>query len=84
MNATVILLRLVHILCGVYWAGTIFFIAHFLEPVVRGAGPAGAPIMQGLQSRGYFAIMPAIAVLTLLSGGTLLWMDSNEIGRAHV
>jgi hypothetical protein len=82
MNGTMLLLRVVHIVCGVYWAGTIFFIAQFLEPVVRGAGPAGAPVMQGLRARGYFAIMPSIAGISILSGAIMMWLDSSGFSAA--
>ncbi|HLA91527.1 MAG TPA: hypothetical protein VJL28_13955 [Gemmatimonadaceae bacterium] len=77
MDTTFVALRLVHILCAVYWAGTILFVAIFLEPAVRGAGPAGVPVMQGLHRLGHFNIMPVIALLALLSGVALLWMDSG-------
>jgi hypothetical protein len=82
MNGTMLLLRVIHIACGVYWAGTAFFVAQFLEPVVRGAGPAGAPVMLGLQARKYFAIMPAIAGLSILSGAIMMWIDSSGFSAA--
>ncbi len=41
MHAVMIALRLLHILLGVFWAGTLFFIVTFLEPSVRAAGPEG-------------------------------------------
>ena len=82
MNATIIILRVLHILCGVYWVGTVFFIAQYFEPIVRGMGPAGAPIIQGLQARGYFSKMPIIAVITVLSGVGLLYIDSSGFSAA--
>jgi hypothetical protein len=77
-----LVLRVTHVVCGVYWAGTVFFVAQFLEPVVRGAGPAGGTIMQGLQARKYFAIMPSIAGLTILSGAAMMWIDSSGFNAA--
>jgi len=67
-----ILLRLIHILCGVFWAGTLIFVVTFLEPSVRAAGPEGARVMQALLRRHYLNIMPVIAALTILSGLDLL------------
>jgi hypothetical protein len=82
MNGLMLVLRVTHVVCGVYWAGTVFFVAQFLEPVVRGAGPAGGTIMQGLQARKYFAIMPSIAGLTILSGAAMMWIDSSGFNAA--
>ena len=72
MDITVIVLRLVHVACGVFWAGTIIFVATYLEPSVRAAGPAGASVMQGLFKRHYLTVMPVVAGLTILSGIDLL------------
>lgn len=66
-SATVVL-RILHILCGVYWAGALLFIATFLEPSVRAAGPDGAKVMQGIMQRRFLDIMPAVALLTILTG----------------
>jgi len=63
-----LLLRVIHILCGVYWAGALFFVATFLEPSVRAAGPDGAKVMQSIMQRRFLDIMPAVALLTILSG----------------
>lgn len=67
-----ILLRLLHVLCGVFWAGTLLFVVTFLEPSVRAAGPDGARVMQALLRRHYLNVMPIIAALTILSGLDLL------------
>ena len=67
-----ILLRVVHIAGGVFWAGTIVFFALFLEPSVREAGPDGAKVMQALMRRKYMIVVPIVAVLTMLAGVGLL------------
>ena len=66
MDEWMILLRIVHIGFGVFWAGTIFFFVLLLEPSLRGAGPAAGPVMGGLIARGYLTILPAAAALTIL------------------
>lgn len=60
--------RIVHILLGTFWAGTIIFAAAFLIPSMRDAGPAGGKVLASLHRRGYFTAMPIIAILTLLAG----------------
>lgn len=82
MDWLVISLRVVHVLGGVMWAGAAIFMALWFEPSVREAGPAGAPVMAGLEKHRYFIIMPIIAVLTLLSGGALFWKSSAHLNPA--
>jgi uncharacterized membrane protein len=80
MDPTLIVLRIVHIVGGVFWAGAILFVVHFLEPAVRDTGPEGARIMRALQKRRYLEVIPAVAALTLLSGFALYW---RIFGRFH-
>ncbi len=84
MNTFMITLRLVHIVLGVFWAGTIFFFVIFLEPSVRAAGPDGARVMQGLQRRGFLNILPLIAGLTILSGIALYWRVSAGLNPTWI
>jgi hypothetical protein len=72
----IMLLRLTHILFGIFWVGAVVFIALYLIPSVRDAGPEGARVMQALQRRHVLEIVPAAAVLTILSGLWLFWRDS--------
>ena len=77
MHVAVVALRVVHIILGIYWGGTILFIATFLEPSVRSTGPAGGAVLMEMDRRGYFKIMPLVAILTVLAGISLLWIDSG-------
>jgi uncharacterized membrane protein len=79
MDPMLIVLRVVHVLCGVFWAGAILFVVHFLEPAVREAGPDGAKVMQALKKRHYLEVMPAVALLTVLSGYALFWRDFGRL-----
>ena len=80
MDPLLIFLRVVHVVGGVFWAGAILFVTHFLEPAVRDAGPDGAKVMQALQKRRYLDVMPAVAALTLVSG---FWLYFRTFGRVH-
>src|SRR4030095_12237203 len=72
-----ILLRFVHILFGVFWAGTAMFTAAFLIPAVRALGPAGGPVMQQLAQKQKLPVyFFGSGVLTVLSGFALYWHDS--------
>ena len=74
---TLYLLRVIHIVLGVCWVGAVVFIAVFLVPSVRATGPAGGAIMRELvQERRMSLWLMAAAVLTILSGIGLYWVDS--------
>jgi hypothetical protein len=70
-------LRIIHVACGVYWAGTLFFFVTYLEPGVRAAGPEGGKVMAQLFARRFLNVLPAVALLTILSGLWLLWIVSD-------
>ena len=67
-----LLLRLVHILAGIFWVGAIFIIAGFLLPTMRTTGKEGGRFMQHLMQQRRLPIFLAVAMLlTVLSGFTL-------------
>lgn len=72
-NQTVtILLRLVHILGGIFWVGTMMLLAGFLLPTARKIGRDGGRFMQQLMLQGRLQLYLGITmVLTVLSGITL-------------
>lgn len=72
-----IVLRIIHIVCGIFWVGATMFTAAFLLPALRDAGPDGAKVMAGITKRKFMEIMPVVAILTMLSG---LWMLSRASG----
>jgi hypothetical protein len=78
----VVLLRIVHISLGVFWAGTIFFFVSYLEPSLRALGPDGGKVMIELFKRRYLTTLPLIAALTLLSGLWLMWISSAGFDAA--
>jgi uncharacterized membrane protein len=84
MNPLVTALRLVHIFGGVYWAGTVFFFVTFLEPSIRSLGPDGGKVMIRLFERGYLKLVPAVAIMTVLSGLWLLWILSSGFSPEYM
>lgn len=69
MDQTITLvLRLLHIVGGVFWAGAVFLMVGFIFPSVRDAGPGGALFMQRIQRRRLPVFMNGAAGLTMLSG----------------
>jgi len=76
VDLLMIVMRLLHVGLGVFWAGALFFMAWFLIPSVRDAGPEGAKVVQALQRRGFMTILPIAAIVTILSGVVLMWRVS--------
>jgi uncharacterized membrane protein len=67
-----IILRLIHILAGVFWAGTAFLIAGFLVPTMRATGREGGVFIQHLmQTRRLQMFLGIAMLLTVLSGVTM-------------
>ena len=84
MNPLLVVLRLTHILGGVYWAGTMFFFVTFLEPSLRSLGPDGGKVMIRFFERGYLKLLPIVAVVTMLSGLWMLWILSSGFDAAYL
>jgi len=72
-----LVLRLIHVVGGILWAGFAIFIPTFLGPAIADAGPDGGKVMVALFRRGLMNIVPALGVLTLLSGFWLFWLASS-------
>lgn len=70
-------LRLIHVLCGVFWVGAGLYSTIFMVPAMAKAGPAAGPIMEELMRRKIFTVMPLAAILTMLTGLRLLWIVSG-------
>jgi len=72
-------LRIVHIITGVFWAGSVFFIISFLQPALRDVGPEGAKVFGALRARRMFTWTPVMALFTILSG---FWLYMVRMGGA--
>lgn len=81
MDFLLLLMRLVHVVFGVFWAGSMFFLASFLLPIARDAGPAGAPFMRRFARSSFTNAAAGSALLTVLSGIWLFWwLGSSDLG----
>ena len=76
--------RLVHIVVGVFWAGTVFFNAWLLAPALKDVGPDGARVMGALAKRRMMVILPIAGILTILSGIWLYWHASVGFDPAYM
>jgi uncharacterized membrane protein len=82
-QALMILLRLVHILTGIFWAGGAFLMAGFVAPALRASGPAAGPVMQQLAGVRKLPLwLLWMSHVTLLSGVLLYARDSGGFRSA--
>lgn len=80
---SIILLRVLHIVAGVFWVGAVLLVTAFLTPAIRAVGPAGGAVMNQLAQvqRLPLYLMGAFAI-TLISGLLLYWGDARTGGSA--
>ena len=67
MQALYLVLRLIHILAGVSWAGAAVAFAAFVDPSVRASGPSGGPVIQQLVRSGCSKAMSVATLLNVFS-----------------
>ncbi len=80
MTVYVIVLRILHVGAGIFWAGSILVLLRFLIPTARAVGPAAGPFMSRLTGEAKFGeIAGAAGVFTILSGTLLYWHDYGEV-----
>lgn len=75
-----LLMRVLHVVLGVFWAGAVFLSVLYLIPSMREIGPGAAGLMPALKRRGYFTVLPVAALLTLVSGFWLYLWHMNAGG----
>jgi uncharacterized membrane protein len=70
-----LILRIIHIFTGVFWAGFAFFNIIFLQPTIRAIGPDGQKTMQHLtQKTRFLNTLYISATLTVISGLIMYWI----------
>jgi len=78
MLALTIVLRFVHVVASVCWAGGAFFIFLFVEPTAKALAPSGMEFFQYMVTkRRASAFMVTASTLTVISGALLFWQDAS-------
>lgn len=76
------LMRLVHILAGIFWVGATLFLAGFLIPAIRAVGPSAGPLMSQLMQQRHLQRWINISMsLAILAGLVLFGLDSRAGGH---
>ncbi len=84
MHAELLVLRFVHIISGIVWVGSGVFVAFFLIPAVAANRQIMPQLMDGLQRRRVFIILPTAGLLAILTGIRLLWIDSAGFADSYM
>jgi len=71
-----IVLRIVHIGAGIFWAGGVMFMNFVIGPAIGSSGLEGVRVMQELHRRHFFHKILGAALLTILAGLDLVRRDS--------
>lgn len=74
-DASMVILRVVHIVTGVIWVGSLFVVVVFVQPSAAALGPAGTPFMSELRRRRFVDVVFIDALFTIAAGSFLYWHD---------
>src|SRR6267154_5846927 len=83
MHAEFLVLRLVHILSGIFWIGGGLYTFFFLGPALASTPAVMGQVMAALQRRRAFTVQQIAAGLVLLSGLRLLMIDSAGFSGSY-
>ena len=77
MSTLIIVLRLIHIVGGVFWVGTALLFSFFIIPSIRATSEVEQKFW-GLLTKTHLGEVHGIsAILTVLAGAGLYWIDSQ-------
>lgn len=83
MSVELLVLRLLHVVGGIFWVGGGLYSTIFIMPALATAGPAAAPIFAEMQRRKLFTVLPLVALTTMLSGLRLMWIVSGGFTASY-
>ena len=78
MDIVLIVLRLLHVLGGIFWVGGALAMTFFITPTIMATAEAGQKFMGHLLTQTKFSHMMTIAALSaIIAGAILYWIDSD-------
>ena len=74
----ILILRLLHIVFGILWAGSVLFFTLFIMPALKASGPDGVKFMQNPgESQDTRVAAMVSAIITIIAGFLLIWKLSG-------
>jgi uncharacterized membrane protein len=81
VSSYMIAFRIIHILAGIAWAGSVFLFVLYIQPSVAAIAPAGAPFMAELLGKRKFVnVLVALGSTTVIGGLFLYWHNWQAFG----
>lgn len=78
MDLYMVVMRILHIVAGVFWVGSAAFFFFFIEPTATKLGPTAGPFMEEVTVRRKMPIVfTAASALTVVAGILLYWRSSG-------
>lgn len=78
-----LVLRLIHIFSAVFWTGSALLMSYFIAPSVRATAEAGQKFLAYLVTQARVThVITVSAILTVLAGISLYWIDSHGLTSA--
>jgi uncharacterized membrane protein len=75
-----VVLRILHILAGVFWVGSTLLVYFFLQPAAGEVGPAAGPFMTHLSTKKRLPdVILAAAGITILAGLLMYWRVTDGL-----
>ena len=85
MNILVVILRLLHIIAAVIWGGGALIMEFFIGRAIMATGTSGQQFVQHLMNKiRMHRFMTVAALVTVLAGSVLYWLDSDGFASAWV
>jgi len=85
MNILMLILRAIHIVGGIIWAGGALIMEFFIGRTIAATGETGQKFAQHLMNKvRMHRFMTAAAVSTVLAGTLLYWIDSDGFASAWI
>ena len=80
-----LVLRFIHIVASVCWAGGGFIFFLFIEPTAKALAPTGMQFVQYMVTKRRFSIFMVVSsTLTVLSGALLIWQRASSDWLGYV
>lgn len=80
MNVLHIILRLLHIVAGIFWVGAALMLTFFVSPAAAAAKESGQKFMaQMMQNTPFNKAIISSSLVSVLAGMTLYWIDSGGL-----
>jgi hypothetical protein len=84
MATLLTILRIIHVVGAVIWAGWAFTNTAFLAPAVKASGPAGGAVMGNILKTTLLKVMIIVPLLVVTAGVIMYWYYSGNLSIEYL